>query len=165
MTDGFEQAPTRFSTVTALGSGFVATASVALGTPITLAVGIPGMVAVFAGIHNRSRRLLSAGVIGVLAGTMIAGMSGTQVLTVLVSATAGVLCWDYGTTAISVGTQLGRRADTERLERVHSLTSLGVGAVTVVLSYGIYRSIGGSHPVAAVFFLILTVILLAGTLR
>lgn len=165
MNPAIDRSSTRFSSAIAFGAAFVATATSALVTPVALAAAGPGAIGVFVGVGRGSRLILGFGVLGVLIGTMLAGLVGAPPLTILVSATAGVLCWDYASTAISLGDQLGRGADTERLEFVHALLSLGVGLLTIVLSYGIFRSISGQRPVAAVFFLLLTVLLLARTLR
>lgn len=160
-----DRSPTRISTVVAVGTAFVATASVGTVSTIALLVAIPGAGAVFVALYRGSRRVLSVGVIGLSLGAMLAGLEGASPGTLLVSVTAGVLTWDYATTAISVGRQLGREADTARAERAHVLVSLGVGVATIVVSMGVYRSIGGSHPVAAVFFLLVAAVLLIGALR
>jgi len=160
-----DRSPTRISTVVAVGTAFVATASVGTVSTIALVVAIPGAGAVFIALYRGSRRLLSVGVIGLSLGAMLAGLEGASPATLLVSVTAGVLTLDYATTAISVGRQLGREADTARAEQAHVLVSLGVGVATIVVSVGVYRSIGGNHPVAAVFFLLVAAVLLIGALR
>ncbi|MFB6296858.1 MAG: hypothetical protein ABEH66_08500 [Halobacteriales archaeon] len=165
MSREIDRSPSRVSTVTAVGAGFVAAATSALVAPGALLAAVPGMLAVFLGLYRGSRRVLSVGVMGLLGGSMFAGAAGAPPLVVLCSVTAAVLTWDYASTAISVGRQLGRRADTARLERTHTLASLGVAAVTIVVSFGVFRSITGTHPVATVFFLLLAALLLVGALR
>jgi len=160
-----DRSPSRVSTVAAVGAAFVAAAVNALAATGTLLAAIPGVLAVFLGLYRGSRRVLSVGVVGLLGGSMFAGAAGAPPLVMLSGVTAAVLTWDYGSTAISIGRQLGSRADTARLERIHALSSLGIAAATIVVSFGIFESISGSHPVGAVFFLLLAALLLVGALR
>jgi hypothetical protein len=165
VTGEIDRSPARISTAFAVGAAFVATASGGLVSTTALAVAMAGTAGVFLALYLGSRRILSVGVIGLFLGAMVSGLDGATSLTVLASVTAGALTWDYGTTAISVGRQLGRQADTARAEKTHALASAGVAVATIAVSVGIYRSITGTHPVAAVFFLLLAAVLLVGTLR
>lgn len=165
MTGEIDRNPSRISTTFAVGAAFVATASSALVSTTGLVVAIAGTVGVFLALYIGSRRVLLVGVTGLFLGAMVAGLEGAPSLTVLASLSAGALTWDYSTTAISVGRQLGRQADTAHVEKIHALASAGVALATVIVSIGVYRSITGTHPVAAVFFLLLAAILLVGALR
>lgn len=165
MTIEIDRSPSQFSTVAAIGAALVATATSSLVSTLALLIAIPGMLAVFLGLYFGLRRVLSIGVIGLLTGAMVAGLQEAPPLVLLANVTAAVLTWDYASTAISMGRQLGRQADTTRAEKTHVLASLGVAAATSIVSFGIYRSISQPSPIGAVFFLLLAAILLVGALR
>jgi hypothetical protein len=75
-----------------------------------------------------------------------------------------VLAWDVGGSAISVGAQLGRDADTVRLEAVHIAASTALGAVVVGVGYGLYRAGPGEQPVVALVLLVVAAVLLVEAL-
>lgn len=165
MTEEIDRTPSRFSTVVAIGAAFVAATTSVLGSTAGLFFVMPAVLAIVLSLYLGSRRGLAFGITGLLAGAMIAGLDGAPAPVVLVSVAAAVLTWDYASMAIGVGQQLGRRTPTERLEKLHAVTSAGVAVATIVISVGIYQSIARPSPVAAVFFLLLAAILLVGALR
>jgi hypothetical protein len=130
-----------------------------------LAVGTGGLVVLGVGVARGSTGGVTLGAFAVFVGTIFAGIRGAPVLPILVSAATVVLAWDVGRNAISIGTQLGRSAETTRLEVVHVAASSGVAVITVGVGYGLYTVGTGDQPVAAVVFLLLAAVLLVAALE
>lgn len=132
----------------------------------------PGMVglAVLAGglllPSTGSRRLVKAGTgllflsvltVGVVRQPSLATLLGSGVLT--------VLAWDAGENAVGLGTQLGRRASTYRVEAVHLGGTALVGVVAVA-GGRLVADVGSSGlPLEAFLGLVTALVLLAGALH
>lgn len=129
-----------------------------------LFVGGLGVVVLWAGLHRGSRGAVTTGAFGLFVAAVIAGAQSAPVVPVLASTVLVVVTWDVGGNAISIGDQLGRAAETTRIEAVHSLATLTVGALTATVGYAVYWFGTGGQPVAAVAFLLLGAVLLIATL-
>jgi hypothetical protein len=143
--------------------GFVAVAAQAPGGP-AVAVGGVGLVALVGGLRQGARRVVSLGVLGLLVGVLVAGAVGLPTELLLVSAAASAVAWDVADQAVSLGEQVGRRADTARAEFVHAAGSALVATVAVAAAYLVFRTVAGG-PVLALALLLLGAILLASVLR
>lgn len=159
-----DRSPARLSGWASLGAGLVALASSGFYSWPALVAGALGLLVLAAGVVRGTRAHVSVGAFGLFGGAILAGAQGASALPVLVGATSAVLAWDAGGNAVSVGAQLGRDADTLRLEAVHLLSSLAVGAVVSGVGYGLYRTATGGQPVAALVLLVLAAVLLVEAL-
>ena len=159
-----DRRPGRVGATLALLPALVATLAGGLYTWPGLLLGVTGFLTLAGGLARGSRAAVTLGATGLFIGTVLAGAEGAPVGPVLVGATAAVVAWDVATTAVSVGEQLGRDAATARLEATRALASVGVGVVTVGLSYGVYLAGAGGRPVAALLFLLVAAVLLVAAL-
>jgi hypothetical protein len=75
-----------------------------------------------------------------------------------------VLAWDAGWNAIGVGAQLGREADTVRLEAAHLAASTAVGVAVLGVGFGLYRVGTGGKPIAVLLLLVIAAVLLVEAL-
>lgn len=158
------RAPTR------LGSGVaVCAALVALGTSgfyswVALALGGLGLLVLVAGLVRGRQAAVTLGACALFAAAVVAGVRGAPALPVLASVTCAAVAWDVGGTAVGLGRQVGREAETWRVEVVHAAGTLAVGAVTAGLGYGVYRAAAADPPVAALLFVVVAAVLLVEAL-
>ena len=129
-----------------------------------LALGTAGALVLWAGLLRGTRSMVTIGAFGLFVASVIAGAQAAPIVPVLTSVVLAVVAWDAGSNAISIGEQLGRSADTTRIEVVHGAATLATGTLTAGLGYAIYRFATGGQPVAAVAFLLLGTVLLVATL-
>lgn len=141
--------------VIALGAAF---------SPLAVAPGVLGLVALGLATTDGSRRMADLGGAALVLTTVLAGLWGPAAVA-LGCAVGTVLAWDLAGNAIGIGEQIGREADTGWMEPVHAAGTLGAGLLTAGTSYVIYRSAAGGQPVAAVFFLLLAALALISSLR
>lgn len=136
---GIDPAPARPSAwaaaTTALGAAGVLVAAGSPGAPVAVA----GLVGLLFGLGLPTRRLVDAGGLGILIGAVWGGLAGVSAPAVVVGFAGGYLAWDLGSTALSVGDQLGRAAPTARLELVHAAVALGVVGPAAGLGYAVWR--------------------------
>lgn len=151
------------------GSVAVAAALVALSPGIyggaALAAGAVGFVVLLGGVTRGVQPVVTVGATALLVGAILAGLDGAPVEVLLLAVTATVTAWDAGRNAITVGDQLGREAETLRLEAVHLGATAITGTLTASAGYAIYRTVTGGAPVLALLFLVLAAVLLASALR
>lgn len=156
--------PVASAAVSALAAG-VALLSLAFATLAALAPAALGALALVGGLARASRRLVTAGTALVLAGVAVAGVQGAAPEPLLVAVLATAVAWDAAEHGIGLGEQLGREADTLRVQVVHVAGTLGVGSLAAGVGYGVYRSATGGQPVTAVVFLLVGAVALAAALR
>lgn len=155
----------------ALGAvaGAVATAGALAATIVTL----PGVVGVLAlalavvpirGTGSRWLGKVGAGLVFVT--VLAAGLFQLATLrTLLVAAAGTVVAWDANERATNVGEQLGRLAETRRLEAVHAAGSLAVGVVAVGVGT-VAAGLGSPGlPLSALAGLLVAVLLLTAALH
>ena len=159
-----DRSPARFSQWSSAGAGLVAVVSTGIYSWPALATGTLGLVLLVGGLVRGARRAVTLGALGLFVGAILAGSQGVPILPVLVGVTAAVLARDVGGTAIGIGAQLGREADTVRLEAVHVATSTVVGVVVTVAGVAIYRAGVGGRPILALVLLVVAAVLLVETL-
>lgn len=159
-----DRSPARLSQWASAGAGLVALASSGLYSWPALAAGSFGLLLLLVGLVRGANASVSVGAFGLFGGAVIAGAQGAPILPVLVGVTFAVLAWDVGGNAISVGAQLGREADTVRVEAVHATASVVVGVVVAGVGFGLYRTATGGQPIAALVFLVLAAVLLVEAL-
>lgn len=159
-----DRSPARLSGVASVAAGLVALVATGRYSWPALAAGAIGLLILVVGVAQGTRARVSVGAFGLFGGAILAGAQGAGVLPVLVGVTSAVLAWDAGGSAVGIGAQLGRDADTVRLEAVHLLSSLAVGAVVAGVGYGLYRTATGGQPVAALVLLVVAAVLLVEAL-
>lgn len=161
---GVDRSPSRLGRLASIGAGVLALASSGLYSWPAFAAGILGLSLLLVGLVRGSNGFVTGGAFVLFLGGILAGAGGAPVLPVLVGVTAAVLAWDLGRSAISIGSQLGRRADTVRLEAVHIASSTVLGAVVAGVGFGLYRVGTGDQPVAALVLLAIAAALLVEAL-
>lgn len=154
------RAPTRLSSWAAVSAAVVAVTSSGFYSWPALVVGTLGGLVLVGGLVRGVTATVTLGAFGLFVSALVAAPRSAPAVPILISVTATVLAWDSAGRAISIGTQLGRDANTVRLEAVHLAASLVVGVCTVGVGYGIYRAGTGGQPGAVVLFLLIAALLL-----
>lgn len=157
--------PTRVSGGAALAVGLLAVLTAGPYSGLALGLAGLGFVVLAAGLLVDSRPLVAVGPAGIFAGAVAAGAESAPVSLALVAILGAVLAYDFAATAIDLGAQLGRAADTRRLELVHIGTSSLAGIAVAVVSYLVYVLGTGGQPISAVVGLLLAVVVLFVALR
>ena len=160
-----DRSPARFSSAVAGGMAIVAVGATGRYSLFAVALGAVGAGLLVVGLARSSRPAISRGVAVVFLATLAAGIEGAPPGVLLVGVTATVLAWDAGTTAVSVGEQLGRDADTVRIEAFHVGASAAVGAVVVATGYLLFSSVAGGAPVSALVLLVVAAVLLVAAVQ
>lgn len=157
--------PTRLSSWAAGGCAVVALVTSGFYSWWALALGTIGLGFVSLGVGFGVTAGVTAGAFGLLIAALAAGVQGAPATWVMLSVLGTVLAWDIGGTAVSLGEQLGREAETRRLELVHLAGSVLVGVVTVGVGFGLYQLATGRQPVGALVFLLVAAVLLVVALE
>lgn len=131
---------------------------------IGLSIGVVGLVVLTVGLVRGETPVVTVGSFGLFLGAVVTGAQGAPVAPVLAGVVLAVVAWDVGGNAISIGQQLGRSADTVRIELLHAGASLAVGTLSAGIGYGVYWFGASGQPVPAVVFLLLGAVLLIATL-
>jgi hypothetical protein len=160
-----DRRPAPLSAVVALAAAAVTAIAASVGSTAGGALAGFGIVVLAPAVINGSRRLVHAGAIALLAGVVVGGAGDAPELWTLVATVAAVVAWDAGQNAISLGEQLGRRADTARAEVVHTAATVALGTTTAGVAYVLYQVAGGSRPLSGVVFLLVAVAILLQALR
>ncbi len=140
----------------------VLVAVLAAGSQSTSALGfgaVGGLV--FAGgLAIGRHRAVDAGALALFFGVVAGGLEVPTVEATIVATVATVVAWDLAHGAIALGDQLGREADTRRLEGIRAVSSLLVGLLSGTAGYATYVLGGGGQPVAAVVLLLIAAVLI-----
>lgn len=163
-TEPIDRGPTDLSRSLGVGAGALATVAVAPVSATAAAVAVFGLLVVVAGVVRPSHPAVTLGATGILGGVLYAGLAGAPTAVLLAGVAATVVSWDLGGFAIDLGAQLGGEADTRRLEAIHALASVGVGALAAGVGYAIYQVVTGGPPVAALLLFLLAGLLIVATL-
>ena len=153
------RSPPRLSEGLALGAGAVGALALVVSPP-AFGPGVLGVIAVGVGLLRRSRAAVTLGAAGVFCGVLLAGLTGVPPELLLCSTASAVVAWDVATFAIDLGAELGRAAETRRLELVHAGASAGARArCGAVVGAVVYRLVGGGPALAPVALLCGAVVL------
>lgn len=157
MTD-LRREPTRLASLAAFACGLGALGTLLAGSAPSVALGAAGL-AIFGWGVRRDRLLgLDLGPFVLFVGVLQAGVRTGSVELALAGTAFAVLTWDFGHTARDLGHQLGRDAETTRLEIVRILASVGTAIGTATLGYTIYLVGLGGGSNAALALLLLAVL-------
>jgi hypothetical protein len=159
-----DRSPAVVSTALAVGAGVLSVLASALGSVVGAIPGAAGLAVLGVGLVRGSRAAVTGGSGLLFAGVLLAGASGASPEPLLVGTLGAILAWDIGENGIGLGAQLGRAADTRRLEFVHAASSLVVGAVTAGLGYGVYLGATSGQPLTALVFLLVGAVVLVSAL-
>lgn len=159
-----DRRPAAFSRSLSAFAGVLALVTSGFYSWIALAVGVIGLAVHAVGLVRGETPAVTAGTFGLFLGAIVAGAQGAPIPSVLAAVVLAVVAWDVGGNAVSIGRQLGRSADTVRIELVHAVASLAVGTLTAGVGYGVYWFGAAGQPVPAVVFLLLGAVLLIATL-
>lgn len=159
-----DRSPAPLSSVLAVGLALLAAVTAATASALGFAAGVLGVAVLAGGVAGGRQGTVSMGALLVLTGVLYAGVLGAPAAAVLLGVVAAAVAWDLGGYAIGVGVQLGRAANTRRLEVVHAAASLGVGLAAAGVGYGVFLLGGGGQPLAALLALLVAVVLVAWAL-
>ncbi|MFB6141867.1 MAG: hypothetical protein ABEJ30_00830 [Halorientalis sp.] len=168
MTTPVDRSPVRFASGVAVAAALVAALASGLYSLPAFAAGLPGVALVGAGVGVGRRRgtrwVVTVGAAVLLAGVVVAGVFGAPEMVLLLATVATVLAWDAGGTAIDIGRQLGREAESIRVQLVHLGSTAIVGGLTAAIGFGIYRTVTAGQPLTALVLLLVAALLLTETL-
>lgn len=159
-----DRSPAPLSSVLAVGLALLGAVTAATASALGFAAGVLGVAVLAGGVVGGRQGTVSTGALVVLTGVVYAGVLGAPAAAVLLGVVAAAVAWDVGGYAIGVGAQLGRAANTRRLEVVHAAASLGVGLAAAGVGYGVFLLGGGGQPLAALLALLVAVVLVAWAL-
>lgn len=160
-----DHAPARITSGVALVAAVATIALTGLYSWGTLVLGGLGLVTLGLGVFTSRQAAVSLGAALVFLGVVFAGIDGAPALVLLLGAVGTILAWDSASTALSLGTQLGRNAPTARLEVVRVTTTGLVGIGAVGGAYGLYTFAAGEGSLTAILFSLLGIVMLAFALR
>lgn len=159
-----ERRPAGLSRALGIGAGALAVAAAGAYSVTAGAAAVTGIVVLAGGLAVGTRRAVTAGAAVLLGAVLAAGVEGAPAAALLVGVGATVFAWDAGGFAVDLGAQLGREAETARLEVLHAAATAAVVLGTAGVGYGVYRSAAGGQPVAALLLLLVAGVVLAATL-
>ena len=165
VSEGVDRSPARTSQLLAVVAGSVAIGTAALASTNGGLAAVAGVLLVGGGVVRGSRRLVTVGSFVALVGVLFGGLNAAPPELLLPGTIATVLMWDFDEQAINVGEQLGREADTERLELTHAAASTIVAVAAGGVGYGIYLAGAGNQPMTALVFLLVAAVALTSALR
>ena len=144
----------RSAAVPAVVGSFAVAASAAAGV-LAAAVTVAGVGVLVTGVLTGSHRIVDGGGFVAFLGLVVGALADASAASVVLGVTASVVAWDAGTNAVSLGRQLGRGADTLRVEALHALTSAGVGIAGAVAGLVLFAVGPTRQPVTTLFVLLL----------
>jgi hypothetical protein len=152
-------APTRTSA--AIGGVTAASAVlVAATTRLELLLGVVSVLVVSQGLLQGTRSWLAAGVIGLVATTVVATLGEIAVLRALGAVALSFVAWDCGEYAIGLGETIGRHGSTTKQELRHAGSSIAVGGCSIALGWSVISLSPAGVPVVALVILSVGVVLL-----
>lgn len=157
--EGVTRRPTVLLSIAAAVAVSVGVLSTTVGPSSAITFGAVGAIIFAVGLVRSHQSALDAGALVVFAGIVVGGLEQTAVEPTVIGTISVVVAWDLGHSAVALGDQLGREAQTRRLEAVHVVSSLLIGLFAGTVGYATYVA-GGNQPVAAAVLLLLAAILL-----
>ncbi|WP_306059538.1 DUF7519 family protein [Natronococcus wangiae] len=148
------------SSAVAGAAAFVAVVAAGIGSVGGVAFAAFGLVILATGLIRGHGRSVDAGGLVLFFGVVAGGLETNAVEPTVVGTIATVVAWDVAHGAIDVGDQLGREAETTRLEAVQVVSSLLVGLLSGTAGYAVYAVGADGQPVAAVVLLVVAAVLI-----
>lgn len=130
------------------------------GERLVVVIGMVGLASLVAGLiplrRSLSRPLTVSGTGLIFLAVVVAGiLELVTLLILLLTATATITAWDLADHSISLGRQVGRRADTVRATAVHAAGTLATGAGLLVVILFFARLEFGAVPLLGLVALLL----------
>ena len=157
--------PTTISTVAAAAATIVALLTAVIGSIEGGVLAVFGASLIAVGLFRSTGRVVDIGAGSIFVAVVVAGVQGLSTELVVVGTIAAIVAWDLATNAIKLGIQLGREAQTTRLESVHVIASVTVGVSAATVGYGAFVFGSEGQPVGAIVLLVLAVLFLLSGLR
>lgn len=151
---------TRASASIALVAGLSAVLLVGTVSGLGLVIGLVGWVALVWGVYRGSRAAISTALVCFWLAVVIAIGEGASIEVSGLSVVAGVIAWDAGNRGVSLQRQLTTRAETARVELLHSGTTTIVGVGSLGVSYTVYSVLRWPHPPLTTLLLVVSVVVL-----
>ena len=162
--DRINRSPTLLSSALALAAAvFAATATT--GVSVAFLACVLGVLVLAGGLLTGQQITVTAGAGLLVLGSLVGGTQGLPVLATLIGVAAGLLAFDLGSTAVTLGEQLGRGTDTVQVELLHAVASTLVGGVVVGAGFAIREVASGGQPLSGVLGLVVAVLVLIAALR
>jgi hypothetical protein len=146
-------------------AGTVAVLAAAATGPTAALVTAAGVAVTVAGVWQGAHGVVDAGGLVALLGLVVGAVMGGTAVPVVLGATATVVTWDAGNTAVSLGRQLGRGADTVRVEILGALASATVGVAGAVVGIALFVFGPRGQPITTLFVLLLAAAALLAALN
>lgn len=132
---------------------------------VSLALGTLGVIGLGVGSYRRDRVGINYGLLLQLAAVVVGGFGDVSPGLRLLAALFSVLAWDVARYGLAVEEQLGRKANTARIELVHAGYSFVVGVAGAGLCYGVFLLSTGARSFTALGFLVIGAFALTAALR
>lgn len=158
---GIDRSPTRLGSGIALLAALLAAVASGPYSWIALGTGTVGFALVLVGVVVGERAACTTGSAGLFVGVIAAGARGAPVPIVIGGGVAAVVAWDSAGTAIDLGAQLGRAADTTRLELVHVAGTTTVGCLAAGIAWTVYRVGIGTYSLTVPALLLVAALCIA----
>lgn len=139
----------------------VSLASTSVSPVLGTGIGTVGFAVFATGLFRGSRRWLDFGALVGFGGIALAAIDAPPIWP-LIGTISLLVAWDVGGATVRLGSQLGREADTIRLELWYVVTSISVGLVVGSVAYGAFVVSAGGLTLDAL--VVLLVVALAATL-
>jgi hypothetical protein len=128
-------------------------------SPVAAAVGVLAAVALPASRRRGSRRLLSAGALGLFGCVLLAGVRGVATPSLLAATVLAVLAYDLSENAFGLSEQVGA-ATTTRVELVHGAGTAALAGSVATGAYTVASVAPSGLPSAAFLALLVGAVLL-----
>lgn len=156
--DAIDRSPPRLSGALALGVALLGAFALAVSGP-AFGVSVVGVAVVAVGLYDGSRAAITLGSTGLFCGVLLAGLAGASPERLLIATATAVVAWDIAAFGLGLGTEVGRAAETTRVELLHAGVS---GALALIAATGgilVYRFAGGGPALAPIALLCGAVVL------
>ncbi|WP_435098362.1 DUF7519 family protein [Halarchaeum sp. P4] len=165
MSDAVDRSPSDVGAALAVFAGVVCVAVATTGGLYAVSAALAGTVGLALGVRRGRRRYLGFGTAALALAAVLLGAFGAGPLPALVTAAAALFAWDVGENAVSLGEQLGSRAETRDAELVHAAASAAVLTLSAAVVYAVALVGFGGRPVVALVGMLVGALLLVWTLR
>lgn len=152
--DDLTRRPALISSAVAATGAILAVVTSGYASIFGLALAVIGASFLALGLARGTHSAIDVACLLLFAGVLASGYEGGSVELALLGTVGTVVAWDLGQSAIDLGEQLGREAQTTRLEAVHVASSAIVGLVAITIGYTLYVFAADGQPVAAVALLL-----------
>lgn len=153
-----DHAPPRLSVALTLGTALWSVLALVVSGP-AFTVGALGAIILGIGLFRGSRSTVALGSTGLFFGVLLAGFADASPESLVFATAAAVVAWDVATFAIGVGEEVGRAAETTRVELVHAGVSGTLALITATGGILVYRLVGGGPAFAPLALLCGAVVL------